>query len=69
MIMAKTNKHKVLHLQRKIKLMAEEIEGLRIELSKMEEKYFELMTSPSQVHLRKFVEENADLFSDQIDVK
>ena len=44
MIMAKTNKHKVLHLQRKIKLMAEEIEGLRIELSKMEEKNFELET-------------------------
>ncbi len=40
--MAKTNKHKVLHLQRKIKLMSEEIEGLRIELSQKEERVFVL---------------------------
>jgi len=36
--MAKTNKHMVLVLRRKVFLMAEEIEGLRIELSKAEEK-------------------------------
>ena len=36
--MARTNKHMVLVLRRKVSLMAEEIEGLRIELSKAEEK-------------------------------
>ena len=36
--MAKTNKHIVLQLRRKVSLMAEEIEGLRIELSQAEEK-------------------------------
>lgn len=42
--MAKTNKHIVLQLRRKVSLMAEEIEGLRIELSKKEERVFELET-------------------------
>ena len=42
--MAKTNKHIVLQLRRKVSLMAQEIEGLRIELSKKEERVFELET-------------------------
>lgn len=42
--MAKTNKHIILQLRRKVSLMAEEIEGLRIELSKKEERVFELET-------------------------
>lgn len=50
--MAKTNKHIVLQLRRKVSLMAEEIEGLRIELSKKEERVFELETqiAGSNVH-------------------
>ncbi len=54
--MARTNKHMVLVLRRKVSLMAEEIEGLRIELSKAEEKIMilksllETRTSGGNVH-------------------
>jgi len=40
--MAKTNKHIILGLRKKIAAMAEEIQALRIELSKEEEKVFVL---------------------------
>ena len=40
--MALTNKHVILQLRRKIMLMAQEIEGLRIELAQKEERVFVL---------------------------